>query len=187
MTTTPGKADSGRFQRGFSLIEQVMVLAITGILTGIALPSLHGLLSRNRLQVAQSDFITALQHARSTAATSGKRTLFCPSVDGRQCSGDDHWQQGWLLGHDTDGDHQPDGRPSHVRAAYAAGIRILSSSGRRDVRFQADGSAGGSNLTLLFCEPGRDGPVLSVVVSNAGRVRGAPATAAQAASCRQHA
>lgn len=184
--TMPGKTLRCRLQRGFSLIEQVMVLAIIGILTGIALPSLHQLLSRNRLQVAQSDFFTALQHARSTAATSGKRSLFCPSVDGRQCSNDDHWQHGWLLGDDTDGDHQPDGQPSYVRAAYASGIRIVSSSGRRDVRFRADGSAGGSNLTLLFCEPGRDSPVLSVVVSNAGRVRGAPATAAQAASCRQH-
>ncbi|TAL91094.1 MAG: pilus assembly protein [Rhodanobacter sp.] len=159
-----------------------MVLAIIGILTGIALPSLRHMLGRNRLQVAQSDFVAALMHARSTAATSGKRTLFCPSPDGRQCSGDSRWEHGWLLAHDADGDHQPDAGPSYTHATYD-GLRITSSRGRHDVRFRPDGSASGSNLTLLFCEPGSDGQALSVVVSNPGRVRGAPASAAQAASC----
>ena len=185
MTTTSGNTRPARAQGGFSLIEQIMVLAIAGVLTGIALPSLHHLLSHNRLQVAQSDFINALQHTRSTAAITGKRTLFCPSVDGSRCSNDNQWEHGWLFGPDIDGDHQPDGHPSYTRSAYAPGLRITSNSSRHDVRFQADGSAGGSNLTLLFCEPGRDSQVLSVVVSNAGRVRGAPATAAQAERCRQ--
>ncbi len=162
-----------------------MVLAIGAVLTGIALPSLHRLLGRDRLQVAQGDFLAALRHARSTAAITGQRTLFCPSADGSRCSDDNRWERGWLFGRDIDGDHQPDGRPSYTRAAYAPGLRITSSSGRHDVRFQADGSAGGSNLTLLFCETGRPGQALSVVVSNAGRVRGAPATVAQAAHCQQ--
>ena len=179
-----GRSATPGAQRGMSLVEQVMVLAIAGTLLGTALPSLLHALGRNELQVAQSDFMTALQHARSKAAINGKRTLFCPSLDGRHCSGQTQWEHGWLLGLDTDGDHQPDGGPSYTGAAYA-GMRITSSQGRHDVRFQPDGSAGGSNLTLLFCDPGRDDQVLSVVVSNPGRIRGAPATAAQAAKCLQ--
>ena len=178
-----GKSRSNRLQRGSSLVEQIMVLAIIGIITGIALPPLHHLLGRNRLQVAQGDFMTALQHARSTAATTGKRTLFCPSPDGSQCSDNTRWERGWLLGHDADRDHQPDGGPSFTHATYAPNLRISSSNGRHEVHFEPDGSAGGSNLTLLFCERGGDNPALSVVVSNAGRVRGAPASAAQAARC----
>ena len=178
-----GKQHAHGLQRGSSLVEQIMVLAIIGVITGIALPPLHRLLSRNRLQAAQGDFMSALQHARSTAAIAGKRTLFCPSADGSRCSEDTRWDRGWLLGHDADGDHQPDGGPAFTGAAYARGLRITSSNGRHEVRFQPDGSAGGSNLTLLFCEPGGDNPALSVVVSNAGRIRGAPASAAQAARC----
>jgi type IV fimbrial biogenesis protein FimT len=178
------RSATNRAQRGISLVEQVMVLAIVGTLLGTALPSLLHVLGRNQVQVAQSDFMTALQHARSNAAINGKRTLFCPSLDGRHCSGQTQWEHGWLLGLDTDGDHQPDGGPSYTGAAYA-GMRITSSQGRHDVRFQPDGSAGGSNLTLVFCDPGRDDHVLSVVVSNPGRIRGAPATAAQAAKCLQ--
>ncbi len=172
-------------QRGITLIEQIMVLAIVVTLVGVALPSLHRLLSRNRLQVAQSDFMGALQHARSTAATTGKRTVFCPSPDGSQCSGSTRWDHGWLLGHDIDGDHQPDGGPSYTGGSYASELRISSSAGRHEVRFKPDGSAGGSNLTLVFCEPGEHHQALSVVVSNAGRIRGAPASAAQAVACLQ--
>ncbi|MEO6925934.1 MAG: GspH/FimT family pseudopilin [Rhodanobacter sp.] len=181
--TAAGKQRSGRPQRGSSLVEQIMVLAIIGIITGIALPPLHHLLSRNRLQVAQGDFMTALQHARSTAANTGKRTLFCPSPDGNQCSDGTRWERGWLLGHDTDRNHQPDSGPLFAHAAYDSNLRISSSNGRHEVHFEPDGSAGGSNLTLLFCEHGGDNPALSVVVSNAGRIRGAPANAAQAEHC----
>ncbi|MEO8778302.1 MAG: GspH/FimT family pseudopilin [Rhodanobacter sp.] len=184
MKTAPGKSASHRAQCGTSLIEQIMVLTIIGVLLGVAVPSLRHTLSRNRLQVAQTDFIAALQHARSTAVTSGKRTLFCPSADGTRCSGGTQWERGWLIGHDTTGNHQPDGKPSYTGAAYP-GLRIASSSGRHDVRFKPDGSSPGSNLTLLFCEVGANGRALSVVVSNPGRVRGAPASAAQTASCLQ--
>lgn len=181
--TAPGTFRPVRSQQGISLVEQIMVLAITATLTGIALPPLHHALSHNRLQVAQTDFIAALQHARTTAATSGKRTLFCPSADGHHCSEGSRWDSGWLLGHDADGDHQPDNLPSYAGSAYSSGVRITSSAGRHDVRFRPDGSANGSNLTLAFCQPGTDEPVLSVVVSNSGRIRGATATAAQAANC----
>ncbi|MEO9077767.1 MAG: GspH/FimT family pseudopilin, partial [Rhodanobacter sp.] len=61
---------------------------------------------------------------------------------------------------------------------------ISSSSGRRDVRFQPDGTASGSNITLVFCEPGSN-TALSVLVSNSGRIRGAMATPAQTADCTQ--
>ncbi len=172
-------------QRGLSLIEQIMVLAVIATLTSLAVPSLRSLLVRNQLQVAQTDFIAALQHARETAVTSGKHTLFCPTVDGSHCSGDTRWDSGWLLGHDSDGDDQPDHGALYTGRGYAGKLNIRSSVGRHIVRFRPDGSARGSNLTLLFCQAASAGPALSVVVANSGRIRGAPASTAQAASCAQ--
>lgn len=182
MMIASGKQGRPRAQCGMSLIEQIMILAIVGTLTGMALPSLRHVLGRNRLQAAQSDFIAALRHARGSAVTGGRRSLFCPSTDAHSCSGDTRWDHGWLIGHDIDGDHQPDAGPSYTGAAYP-GLRITSSSGRRDVRFRPDGSAPGSNLTLVLCDPSGGGSALAVVVSNPGRIRGAPASAAQAATC----
>ena len=172
-------------QRGLSLIEQIMVLALVATLTSLAVPSLRNLLGRNQLQVAQTDFIAALQHARETAVTSGKRTLFCPTVDGSHCSGDTRWDSGWLMGHDSNGDDQPDHGALSASSGYAGKLNIRSSVGRHVVRFRPDGSARGSNLTLLFCHAAAAGPALSVVVANSGRVRGAPASAEQIASCAQ--
>ncbi len=170
-------------QAGMTLIEQIMVLAIVSALTSMAVPPIHRLLNRSQLQVAQLDFIAALMHAREAAVTSGRRTLLCPSRDGSRCSGAMRWDDGWLLAHDRDGDHQPDGTPLYVGHAYKAGLTILSSVRRRYVRFDPDGSASGSNLTLIFCSENPAEQALSVVVSNAGRVRSSPASKHQAAIC----
>lgn len=168
-----------------TLIEQIMVLAIIAILMGIAAPPLRQLLSRNELRVAQNDFIAALHHARETAVMSGKRTLLCPSRDGSSCSNTTRWESGWLLGRYSKRNDQPDDGPLHVGHGYQGKVIIHSSSGRHIVRFHPDGSAGGSNITLLFCQPSNAKDALAVVVSNAGRIRGAPADAAQAATCAQ--
>jgi len=172
-------------QRGATLIEQIMVLVIIASLAGMATPPLRRMLTRNQLQTAQIDFIAALQYARETAVTSGKQTLFCPTIDGAHCSDTIRWDSGWLLAHDANLDNQPDDALIYSSRGYAGKLAILSSTGRRFVRFHADGSASGSNLTLLFCTPASTENVLSVVIANSGRVRGTPATPTQAASCAQ--
>jgi type IV fimbrial biogenesis protein FimT len=169
-------------QRGVTLIEQVMVVAILGVLTAIAAPPLTRLLRRNQVQVAQMDFIAALQHTRGVAITSGKPTLFCPSRDGAHCSGQTRWEAGWLIGHDQDRDGQPDTAPLRTRIGYT-GITILGDTGRPLVRFRSDGSASGTTNTLRICSRNQPDQALVVVVSNVGRVRGAPASAVEAASC----
>ena len=174
-----------RGQRGATLIEQIMVLVIIASLVGMATPPLRRMLTRNQVQAAQIDFIAALQHARETAVTSGKQTLFCPTIDGAHCSDTIRWDSGWLLAHDANLDNQPDDALIYSSRGYAGKLAILSSTGRRFVRFHADGSASGSNLTLLFCTPASTENVLSVVIANSGRVRGTPATPTQAASCAQ--
>jgi type IV fimbrial biogenesis protein FimT len=179
---TAAPADS---QRGITLIEQIMVLVLVAMLSSVAIPSMRRLLGRNQLQTAQTDFIAALRHAREVAVMSGQRTLFCPSRDGSSCGDQSRWDGGWLLAHDQDGDHQPDHDPLHVGPGYGGKLIIYSTTGRRYVRFSPDGSASGSNITLLFCLQGTTAGALGVIVSNAGRVRGAPADAAQAAQCVQ--
>ena len=178
-------ASSERHQRGTTLIEQIMVLAIIGVLTSMAVPSMRALLSHNQLQVAQTDFIAALRHTRGAAITSGNRSIFCPTQDGKRCASSTRWDQGWLFGQDADSDNQPDNGPLYTGPSYNGKLIISSTSGRHVVRFHSDGSASGSNITLLFCQPSNAEHALSVVVSNSGRVRGAPASAKQIAHCSQ--
>jgi type IV fimbrial biogenesis protein FimT len=90
-----------------------------------------------------------------------------------------------LLSHDTDHNNQPDQGPLYSGSGYAGKLTIQSSSGRHYVRFRPDGSASGSNITLVLCQRSSSQQALSVVVSNSGRIRGTPASASQAADCAQ--
>lgn len=170
-------------QHGTSLIEQIMVLAIVAVLGSIAAPSLGHLLTRNQMQVAQTDFIAALQHSREAAVNTDQHTVFCPTLDGSTCSGGTHWEYGWLLGSDADHDNQPDAGSLYTGGGYRGKLTIQSSAGRHFVRFLATGSASGSNMTLLFCQASGTEPALVVVVSNSGRIRGGHASAKQAENC----
>ncbi|MHA6204353.1 GspH/FimT family pseudopilin [Dyella soli] len=172
-----------RGQDGFTLIEQIVCAAIVLALSCMAAPALGQLLSRNQLQAAQSDLLAALGHARALAAHSGRRAMLCPSRDGEHCVDGLNWEDGWLSGHYRSGrTDQLDGPPSRASGGYAR-LTILSTAGRRNVRFQADGSAGGSTVTFTLCRQGRADGALGVVVANSGRVRSATATAEQAERC----
>lgn len=159
------------FHRGITLIEQIMALAIIAVLATVALPPLNHLLHRNRLKTAQIDYIAGLRQARAAAVHRGIPTVFCPSIDGQRCDEKRVWDAGWLTAADIDRDNQPDAQPMYRWASADHGVMVRSSAGRNHVRFQPDGSAPGSNLTLRFCIPEEPGRVLSVIVSNSGRIR----------------
>lgn len=178
----PRRHAPGR-QPGATLIEQVLVIAIAAVLAGLALPSLGRLLSSQETRIAQTELISVLNHARALAAQAGRVAVACPTRDARQCSGGSSWNQGWLVGLRGEQPGRIEGPPTLYRENRSTGLAILSTQGRRNVQFQPDGSAGGSNLTLLICRRGDSSRVLHVTVSNAGRVRGGKASEDQAREC----
>lgn len=168
---------------GFTLPELILVLAVIAVLALLAAPPLGRALSRAELHAAQGSLIHALNTTRSTAVFSGRRAMLCPSRDGQRCSDELHWEGGWLLGHyRSDNPDQIDGRP-HVTHAHHPRLTILSTAGRQRIRYQVDGSAGGSNVTFTLCRKGRANDALTVVVSNAGRAYAGSATNDQAQRC----
>lgn len=64
-----------RQYRGFSLTEILVVLTVIGILTTVALPSLHRTMIRQSVHGAKLTVATHVARARSTAAGRG-----CPAV-----------------------------------------------------------------------------------------------------------
>lgn len=168
---------------GFTLVETVVALAVAGVLLSLAIPAFGAMLARHRLATAQLELMAALQHARGLAITSGRRTLLCPTTDGRQCADDTHWERGWLIGsYRSDKANQLDGPPQRVNGGHARLI-ITSTAGRTRIRFQPNGTSGGSTVTFTLCRPGHPEDALVIKVSNMGRVAGAKADADQAASC----
>jgi len=174
---------------GTTLIELLMTMLVLAVLGTLAAPAFGSLLERGRVRAADQAFVAALHLARETAARSGARTLVCPSADGTHCSDDGRWEAGWVVAIDRDRDGQPDTAPmlrgdrdTNGSPQGATRLRLQSSSGRPRVVFQPDGSAGGSNVTLLICRPGgRSGR--GIVVSNSGRIRQTGLSAAQLQLC----
>ncbi|WHZ20749.1 MAG: hypothetical protein OJF55_002898 [Rhodanobacteraceae bacterium] len=170
-------------QRGFTLTELLITLAIAGILAMVGAPAMGSLLARTRGANTEAAIADTLRHARTAAVMRNARVLVCPSLDGRRCQSADDWQHGWLVARDADHDGQPDAGTQIIatQAAIPGGTRVVTSAGRKQIAFQPSGSAGGSNVTFTICHA-RERSGRSVVVANSGRVRlqGADATHLQA-------
>lgn len=89
-----------RLLRAFALVELMVVLVVTAIVLGVALPEFRQALQRYRLGAAVSDFFGALELARSQAIARGERVLLAPH-------GGADWRDGWAVFVDRDGDSQP--------------------------------------------------------------------------------
>lgn len=57
--------------KGFTLLELMVVLAITGIVLAAAVPSFQGMISRNRIATDTNDMLLAINLARSEALRRG--------------------------------------------------------------------------------------------------------------------
>ena len=157
---------------GFSLVEALTVMAITTIGLLVGVPSFQGMGERARVSSAMHLLTAHMASARSTAITYRIPTVVCPSNRSGGCRTDGDWSQGWLMFFDKDGNRQPDVREDILRdenAPIHPSLRILSSTGRPQLRYLPDGRSSGSNITVRLCR--EDELLAQIIVNNAGRVR----------------
>jgi len=169
---------------GFTLTELLVVLAVAAILAMIGAPAMGSLLARSREASAEASIAGSLRHARTLAVAHNTRVVVCPSHDGRHCSKGDDWQHGWLVADDGNHDGQPDigAQALAVIGAMPAGTRIITSEGRGQLSFHANGSATGSNVRFTICQA-REHTGKSVILANSGRVRIADAEPERLRQC----
>lgn len=139
-------------QRGFTLIEAMVVIAVTGLLLAIGLPELANF-SAARATASQANTLAGtLRLARAEAIKRGRPVTLCPSsapeaADPDCDGGPDDWGNGWIVFSDAGVLRAVDGgdRIIRVQPAWTNGgaIRSASPNGQVGVTFFPNGIAVG--------------------------------------------
>lgn len=139
--------------RGLTAIELITTVAVAIVLLAVGIPGMRGMLARQEVVAAVTGVMTHLQFARISAVTSGHRVVVCPAGDGTQCADTFEWAGGFMVFEDHDADRALDADEPLLRRSQAglSGVRITTSTGRRKVVYQPEGTAGGTNATFRVC------------------------------------
>jgi type IV fimbrial biogenesis protein FimT len=87
--------------RGFTLLEALVVLALLAVLMSLAAPSLQGLRHKHQMQSQAEQLQSSLMLARTEALRRQQRVTLCvresAAAAGQDCATAGTWAQGWVL------------------------------------------------------------------------------------------
>ncbi len=154
-------------QRGFTIIELLIVITIGGILALVAVPTLRDTLNNTRQSSALALIVSDLNQARGEAIKRNRRVLMCVrNAAGTGCAAGTNWQAGWVVCTDADADDACDAstaanpNPVIVRPALDASLTLTGTAAF--IRFNANSSQGAGAVATLTLK-GSSSPTPRVV------------------------
>ena len=167
---TASTAVESRFprQRGITIIEIMVTLAIASVLIGLALPAFNAFVAQRTLTAQVNDFMVAVQYARSEAGRRGT-TVTVQAVNAG--AGANEWGPGWCVVVGTPGACPNNGTELRDFAALGAntldGVGALNGVGA--LSFSSRGLLLTAAGTLNLCNP-KEHVGRQVAISAIGRV-----------------
>lgn len=119
-------------QRGFTLVEMVVTIALLAVITTLAVPSFTEVLRQWRRDSATRVLLGSMQLARAEAVKASRKVYICASSDGETCSASNDWRSGWFVWVDRDNSEDydeavdKDGPPIQVVGALGGIESLLS-------------------------------------------------------------
>ena len=170
--------------RGFTLIEALIALAVTGFLLAVAVPAWSGALEAAHATSARAVLLDSLTRSISHAALTGSEVVLCPG-DAGGCRTSIDWSHGWIAYADIDGDRRRDANETllYRQPALTGRVHLRSTVGRIRLVFQPNGGNAGSNATFTLCDGRGAARAATLVLANDGRLRGGTPTALAAQTC----
>jgi len=163
-------------QNGFTLIELMIAVGLTGLLLSMAVPALDIFVSNARQTGAINDFVSSLHQARSTAVTTNTRVTICPSSAGTNCEAVG-WNSGWILFADRDSDRVVDADETILAASgEVEGLTIQSGEFGTFLMYRPNGrvmnaSLNGSSGSFTVCDDRGPGYAKVMILDLSGRPR----------------
>jgi type IV fimbrial biogenesis protein FimT len=163
-------------QRGFTLIELMVAVALLGMLLSMAVPALNQFTNNARQTGAINDFVASMHMARSTAVTTNSRVTVCASSNQRTCEVVP-WDQGWIAFTDPNNNGFVDGNDQVVAASQGIdGLAIASGEFGLSLQYRPNGrvinaGANGTAGQFTVCDDRGDEYAKVLIIDLSGRPR----------------
>lgn len=149
---------------GFTLFELLFAIAILAILVSLALPTLHGLSVRYRMELDMQLYKRYLALARHYAIAHVTQVTICPLIE-NHCNVTD-WGKAPTIFHDLDGDGVRSPNEKIIQVGEDLASNIHFSYPRPAITYRADGTPKGlHNGTFRYCVKGINGELYGQALS----------------------
>ena len=167
------KTQNLKTQRGLSLIELIVTMAIAAIVLGVGVPTFGNVIADNSMASNANRFVASINLARSSAVRYQRPAVICASSNYNAttptCDAGTDWSNGWIVYVDKDRDGAVDA--DEVQSVFEPMDDDVSFASGAVASFTYDARGfvnNGDNLTLCDDRTGEMGR--QVRVNAAGRV-----------------